>query len=140
MRSSKQLEALRAATQVLESSDSFWFAIVESSLDGIIVSDRDGIIVYANPVAHTIFGYRGDEITGLDVGILAGGEHKDKHPEYIHRYRETGVKHIIGRLNRHVKATTKDGSGIDIILSISEVKNGAHYFVAHVRLNDDESK
>ena len=40
-------------------SNSDWsHAVIEAAVEGIITIDERGIVDYANPAAHTMFGYR----------------------------------------------------------------------------------
>lgn len=59
---------------------------VEHAGSAIYITDRDGIIKYANPAFEDIAGYAPDEAVGTDPSILQSGEH-DK--EYYRRLWNT---------------------------------------------------
>lgn len=93
-------------------------AIVESSEDAILSKNLDGIITSWNQAAERIFGYTSDEVVGKPVTLLIPPERLAEEP------------HILGRLRRgdrvdHFETIRrrKDGSLVDISLTISPVRN-----------------
>jgi PAS domain S-box-containing protein len=93
-------------------------AIISSSDDAIISKDLDGTITSWNGGAERIFGYLAEEIIGKPIMILI--------PPDRQKEEET----ILGRIGRgerveHYQTTRqrKDGSLIDISLTISPVRN-----------------
>ena len=63
-------------------------SIFESSLDGLVVYDFDGIVIEANPAACNIFGYAPGEMMGLPVRKLV-------HPEERELYDKRAKKHPV---------------------------------------------
>lgn len=59
--------------------------LVDSSPDGLLLVDADGIIHLANPVATVLFGRTNDEMLGLSVDELVPPEFRESHP---HRRKE----------------------------------------------------
>ncbi|GAC1429975.1 MAG: hypothetical protein NVSMB65_03460 [Chloroflexota bacterium] len=53
--------------------------IFESTTDGVIIADRDGVVVEANPAAYRMHGYTHDEFIGLDHAAFV---HPDYYPLY----------------------------------------------------------
>ncbi len=103
------------------SSEAFLQSVFETAVDGIIVIDRQGIIVTVNPSACRLFGYESSEMLGRNVNLLMASPHQEQHDGYIGRYLRTGVPHIIG-IGREVEGRTKSGASFPFRLSISEVK------------------
>src|SRR5215468_10839807 len=96
-----------------------WFAsIVESSEDAIVSKDISGIITTWNNGAEKLFGYAADEIVGKPVTFLIPS---DRHAE------ERTILERISRGERIENYETarrrKDGSLVDVSLTISPVKN-----------------
>lgn len=56
---------------------------VEQTADGIIITDRGGLIEYVNPAFEQITGYRVEELRGLTPRILKSGVHKDEFYEKL---------------------------------------------------------
>jgi len=103
-----------------ESREQFrWLAaIVQSSDDAIISKDLNGIITSWNKGAERLFGYSAEDTIGKSITILIPPErHHEEHT-------------ILGRIRRgnrieHYETVRrrKDGSLIDISLTISPVRN-----------------
>ncbi len=58
------------AEERLRASEEKFRALVENSLDGILLLDRDGRILYASPAVTRILGYEVDDVVGLDSFTL----------------------------------------------------------------------
>lgn len=93
-------------------------AIVASSDDAILSKNLDGIIQTWNKGAERIFGYTAEEAIGQHILMLIPQDRHDEEPGIIARIK-TGerVDHFETIRRR------KDGSLIDISLTISPVKN-----------------
>jgi PAS domain S-box-containing protein len=94
-------------------------AIVESSDDAILSKNLDGIIASWNRGAERLFGYTADEIVGKSVTVLIPAERIDEEPEILGRIRRG--EHID---HYETVRLRKDGSLVDISLSVSPVKDG----------------
>jgi PAS domain S-box-containing protein len=93
-------------------------SIVESSSDAIISKDLNGVITSWNNGAQRIFGYTAGEVVGKPVTILIPPDRYDEEPSILERIRR-------GERVEHYETvrTRKDGSRVDISLTISPVKN-----------------
>jgi PAS domain S-box-containing protein len=98
-------------------------AIVETSVEGIITINSEGIIESFNAAAEKLFDYKAAEVIGKKVNILMPSPHRERHDDYIRHYLETGEAKIIG-IGRDVDARRRDGSCFPIFLSISEMRLG----------------
>jgi len=93
-------------------------AIVASSDDAIISKNLDGIIRSWNQGAERVFGYTPQEAIGKHVSILIPSDRLDEEPGIIDRIRR-GI-----RIDHYeTKRQRKDGSLIDISLTVSPIKN-----------------
>ena len=92
-------------------------AIVDSSDDAILSKNLDGIITSWNRGAEQLFGYAADEIIGKSVLLLIPAERHNEEPEILGRIRR-------GERIEHYETVRlrKDGSLVDISLSVSPVK------------------
>lgn len=52
-------------------------AALESAANGIVVTDRDGTIVWVNPAFTRLTGYMREEVIGRNPRVLKSGEHND---------------------------------------------------------------
>src|SRR5262245_59697381 len=91
---------------------------IESSDDAIISNTLDGIIMSWNKGAERIFGYQEDEVIGKPVTVLMPPERYNEEPAILAGIRQ-------GERFDHYETVRKrkDGSLIDISLSISPIKD-----------------
>lgn len=95
-------------------------SIVEFSDDAIISKDLDGVITSWNRGAQALFGYTAREAVGNSVRTLIPPDRLDEESEILARIRRG--EHI-----EHYETVRrrKDGTLIDISLTVSPVKNAA---------------
>jgi two-component system NtrC family sensor kinase len=109
-------------------------AMIESSPDGVIVIDEDGIAREFNRSAEAIFGVRRSDAVGRPIADTITPEHlRAAHHDGFRRYLNGGEARILGR-----RVTTEgrhtDGRAIPIELTVTEVKAaGQRLFAAYVR-------
>jgi PAS domain S-box-containing protein len=107
-------------------------AIVESSDDAILTKTLDGIITSWNAGAERIFGYKAEEIVGQSVLTLIP---PDRHHE------ETGIvaRIVSGERINHYETVRrrKDGTSIDVSLSVSPLKNAEGKIVGASKIARD---
>jgi PAS domain S-box-containing protein len=95
-------------------------AIVESSDDAIVSKNLDGVITSWNHGAERIFGYKAAEAVGQHVTLIIPPEHRDEEKTILERLRR-------GERIEHFETVRvrKDGSTLDVSLTISPVKDAA---------------
>ena len=93
-------------------------AIVESSQDGIIGKDLNGIVTSWNQGAEQIFGYQAEEMIGESISrVLPEGKEREE-DQILQRLRNgESVKHLETTRRR------KDGKAIDVSLMISPIRD-----------------
>jgi len=108
-------------------------ALLDATVDGIVVCDRKGRIIRFNTAAEKMFGFSSDEVLGRSLNCLMGGSGPASHDHYVEKYIRTGVRKIIG-VGREVRATRRDGSTFPAALSVGEARlNDRIRFVGLVR-------
>ena len=95
-------------------------ALVESSADAIIAKTLGGIITDWNSGARNLFGYHPSEIIGQSVMLLVPPERHDEEPVILSR---VGAGERIEQYE--TMRQRKDGSLIDISLSISPIRDAS---------------
>jgi PAS domain S-box-containing protein len=107
-------------------------AIVETSQDAILSKDLDGIITSWNHGAAELFGYSAQEAIGKPVTILIPAHRQDEEPAILDRIRA-------GERVEHYETVRqrKDGTLIDISLSVSPLKDSTGAVVGAANISRD---
>ena len=118
-------------------------AIINTTVDGIIVIDTKGAIEAFNRGAERLFGYPASEVMGRNVNMLMPSPYHEEHDGYLKRYVATGLAKIIG-IGRQVTGRRRDGSTFPLHLSVGEMVIGGerkftgmlHDLTERMRLED----
>jgi two-component system, OmpR family, sensor histidine kinase VicK len=93
-------------------------AIIESTDDAIISKTLEGIITSWNDSAERTFGYTAEEMIGQSILKLIPADRQEEEPRILSRLRKgERVEHF------ETKRVKKDGSLLDVSLTISPVKD-----------------
>jgi PAS domain S-box-containing protein len=94
-------------------------AIVESSDDAIVSKNLDGVIQTWNKGAERIFGYLAEEAIGQHISLIIPSDRLDEETTVLTSIRA-------GRAVEHFETVRrrKDGSFVDISLSVSPIRRG----------------
>jgi PAS domain S-box-containing protein len=103
-----------------EEADQQLAAIIEDCDDAIISKDLRGVINSWNRGAERLFGYSAEEVVGRPVTILIPADRQDEEPGILERLRR-------GERIDHYETVRlrKDGSLVDVSLTVSPIKNGS---------------
>src|SRR5262245_49976857 len=104
--------------KITEESRQWLGAIIESSDDAIISKNLNGIIMSWNKGAERIFGYQEQEVIGKPVTVLMPPERYNEEPAIL-----AGIRRGDRFDHYETVRKRKDGSLIDISLSISPIKD-----------------
>jgi PAS domain S-box-containing protein len=107
-------------------------SIVESSGDAIVSKDLNGIVVSWNRAAEALFGYIADEVVGKPITILFPAELLDEERKILASIRR-------GESLDHYETVRqrKDGSRIDVSLSISPVRDARGVIIGASKIARD---
>ncbi|HEU4893351.1 MAG TPA: PAS domain S-box protein [Vicinamibacterales bacterium] len=114
---------LRNAAMVSASRAERLDAIINTTVDGIIVISADGKIEAFNRGAERLFGYPESEVIGRNVSLLMPSPYHEEHDGYLKRYLTTGEAKIIGT-GREVTGRRRDGTVFPLHLSVGEMQVG----------------
>ena len=95
-------------------------AVINTTVDGIIVIDTYAIVEAFNPGAERLFGYPASEVIGQNIRLLMPPPFRGEHDGYLQRYLATGHAAIIGK-GRTVTGQRADGSTFPLHLSVGEM-------------------
>jgi PAS domain S-box-containing protein len=96
--------------------------IVEDMAEAVIVSDRNGVIVYWNRAAKAMFGYSAGEAVGRTLDLIIPERFRARHWAGYRAVMSSGVTRY-GRELLAVPAIRKDGRRISIEFSIVLVRD-----------------
>ena len=114
--------------------------ITNTSPDAIIMMDPEGLVAFWNPAAQQMFGYTAEEVLGKHLHNLLAPErfhaaHNAAYPEFL----KTGKGGAIGK-TVELQALRKDGSEIDIALSLGAVQRNNQWHAVAVARDITEQK
>lgn len=128
----RSLEQLLTRTRAAEEASRRLASLVESSDDAIIGVTLGGTITSWNGGAERMFGYYPDEIIGQPVTQLLPADRFDEEPAILHRIsRGEHIDHYETVRRR------KNGTLIDISLSVSPIKDGDGRIIAASKIARD---
>jgi PAS domain S-box-containing protein len=107
-------------------------AIVESSDDAIISKDLRGTITSWNKGAEHIYGYTFSEAVGKQISIIIPADRQDEEPVILERVKR-------GERIDHCETVRqrKDGSLIDVSLTVSPVRNAKGEIIGASKISRD---
>lgn len=110
-------------------------AMLNTSLDAVLVVDREGNFIEFNGAATEIFGYSEAEALGADMTKLIFADHLiAAHNEGMRRHLETGEQRIIGKGRVQVQAKRKSGEVFPVELSVAKtMSQDGEIFVSYLR-------
>ncbi|HLL78191.1 MAG TPA: PAS domain S-box protein [Ktedonobacteraceae bacterium] len=143
-----QGERLLAITQLQQKANSLEFeiamrkqaeyehyrlaAIVESSNDAIVSKTLDGIITSWNQAAEVLFGYSEQEVIGKPITIIIPPDLQSEEKEIISKLRQgIRIQHF------ETVRLRKDGTSVDVSLSISPIKDGMGNIIGAAKIARD---
>ena len=110
-------------------------AIVQSSDDAIISKTLEGIVTSWNDAAQRMFGYTADEMVGQSILKLIPEERVDEEPKILSQLKR-------GERIDHFETirVTKDGTRLNISLTISPVKDSKGNIIGASKIARDITK
>lgn len=117
----------------MSETEAVYRRIFEAAPDGVLIVDRDGRIVEANPAAERLFGYDPGELTGRAVEILVPEGVRRRHPAHRSRFHGHPDARPMGA-GLQLHGQTRDGSRFPVEISLSPVVHqGEECVIATVR-------
>jgi two-component system sensor kinase FixL len=115
----------KAAEQALARSEMLYRSILATVPDAMVVIDDIGKIQSFSAAAQRLFGYDEAETLGRNIDILMPSPYRERHEDYIDRYKQTGERRIIG-IGRVVVGRRRDGTEFPMELSVGEASSEGH--------------
>jgi len=102
--------------------------MVEANSNGLVVVNRDGLIVLANPALERMFGYGKDELLGQRLDMLLREDERRLHGDSLSAYMRSPEARPMGS-GRDLHGRRKDGSAFPIEVSLSPFTEDGEQFV-----------
>ena len=108
---------------------------VDSAASGVVITDRNGNIIWVNPAVCNMTGYRVDELIGQRPSILKSGHHNDKFYADLWSVITAGNTWQGAIINRR-----KDGSEYHEDQTIAPVRNRSGEITHFIAIKQDVTK
>ncbi len=110
-------------------------SVIESSDDAIISKDLDGVVTSWNRSAERIFGYTAEEMIGRPITVIIPPERSGEEQEILRKLRAGERIDHFETIRLH-----KDGSLVDVAVSISPVRSASGRIVGASKVARDISE
>ena len=123
----------RRAEAGLHESEERFRTLAETAADVILTIDEASRILFVNPAAEKVFGYRPEELAGQSLSVLMPEYLRHLHQAGLTRYVETGRRHINWD-GVELPGLHKDGREVALEVSFGEFRGGGrHVFTGIIR-------
>lgn len=107
--------------------------VLDASPYGIVTTDDMGTLLYINPAACALLGYKRDELTGQNLAMLMPVEFAESHSHWMQAAPERGQSQVMGR-GRELTCVHKNGNLVPVEVTINELRDGENrYFIGEIR-------
>ncbi len=114
-------------------------ALFEFATEGIIITDKDGIITKANPSAERLFGYNQGELIGNTVESLIPSSLKHKHQQHREKFNHSPHSRSMGK-DIDLLARRKDNTEFPVEISLTHFKKDNEIYVVAFIIDISERK
>ncbi|MBV5318877.1 MAG: PAS domain S-box protein, partial [Desulfobulbaceae bacterium] len=115
-------------------------AITESANDAIVMTDQRGLVSYWNPAAERIFGYKAEEVLGIDLHhLITPKRYHDAINADFPKFQQTGEGAALN-VPLEMEARHKNGHEISVELSLSALHHHDGWHTVGIARNITERK
>ncbi len=125
----RDITELKVNRERIQESEQQFRAMLESSPDGVVIIDDDGMIVLVNSQTEMLFGYSRQEIIGQPVEVLLVPVKRPEHIQHRSTYAKTAVPRPMST-SRSIRGVRKDGSDFPVEVSLSHIQTPGKSWVA----------
>jgi len=131
-------EKSRKIIEILEQdkfrNETILSVLKRTSLDSMVIIERNGIIIDWNPVAEKMFGFSREEVIGENISkTIIPQKHKAAHLKGMENYNNYGLAPVLGK-RIEITAIKKSGEEFPVELSINELNHlGEVIFIGFLR-------
>lgn len=77
-------------------ADGIFFPALEQNMMGAVLINENDEVMFFNPAAEKLWGYKREEVIGNNIDILIPQDLRPAHPEYIRHNRKGGKARVEG--------------------------------------------
>lgn len=114
-------------------------ALFEYATEGIIIADKSGVIIRANPSSEKLFGYERDELINQKIEVLVPTRYAHSHEKHREGYNNNPRPRSMGK-GLDLSGKRKDGKEFPIEISLSHYKSNDELFVIAFIIDISERK
>lgn len=114
-------------------------ALFEYATEGIIIADRSGVIIRANPSSEKLFGYKKDELIHQTIEVLVPTRYAHSHVKHREGYNGNPHPRSMGK-GLDLCGKRKDGKEFPIEISLSHYKSNDELYVIAFIIDISERK
>lgn len=103
-------------------------SLFENATEGIVITNRQGMIIMVNPAAAAMFGYDANDLAGHQLEILIPDRYHHHHHELREGFYREPSNRAMGH-NRDLYGRKKDGSDLAVEVSLSHYRFDGELFV-----------
>lgn len=122
----KSLETADAASELTGiSTDAFLSMLLDRTTDGILLTDSDGAIVYANQPLLQLFDYDAADLLGQPVEVLLPEYLRDHHRKQVEGFIAAPYPRPMGRDDLDLEGRRADGSVFSIDVQLNAMPDSS---------------
>ena len=107
-------------------------SLFENATEGIILTNKAGLIILVNPAAEKMFEYQSKELTGRNIDILVPQQYRHRHEHLREGFLEKPGDRVMGH-GRDLHGTKKNGMEFPVEVSLSFYKQQEEpYVIAYI--------
>lgn len=107
-------------------------AVIDASPSGLLMIDREGVLVLANPEVERMFGYGRGDLLGRSIDELLPERYRRRHSELRERFLEAPSTRSMG-IGRDLRGLRRDGTEFPIEIGLNPlVAESETYVVASI--------
>ncbi|MCP3892145.1 MAG: PAS domain S-box protein, partial [Desulfobulbaceae bacterium] len=123
----KEIRERKAALQAVETSARQYHGMLQSTMDGFWIIDKDGMIVDVNNTICEMLGYTRDQLLTMSLADVEVEENDEDVRQHIKKIITTGYDRFESRHKR------KDGAVLDVEISSTYIQEPNAYFCTFIR-------
>ena len=108
--------------------DDIFRMVVESSPNGILITDKNGQILMVNRHIEQLFGYSSSELINKPIEILIPSKYKKSHKQYRTSFADKPENRPMGA-DRNLYALHKSGSEFPVEIGLSHITTETGFYI-----------